>query len=348
MSFQIQLNLPSNGWDYIPLPSFRQHSSHYEVILKISFPSFTWLGMGQGLSVEPSLVQEARRLIEEGHLNLCEEGVGGTYFILDQDETPIAVFKPEDEEPGSPKNPKGLLNEPLLPPGGGASREVAAYLLDKGFSCIPETHYISNVNVGRKERKSGSVQRFVPNKGVSSEFGTSMYEVENVHHIALFDICTCNLDRNGENLLVTKQASSDKYRLIPIDHSYCFPPLHFIGRAFFEWQHWPQAKKPFSPETLAHIQSLDVEEDAEILRNLGISEDCVETMVVCTVLLKKAAEVHMTLYDIAMLMTRKKDHIPSQLEQLVSLSEKISISTGTEFIQEIQKSISTLFMERRK
>jgi len=37
--------------------------------------------------------------------SLSPEGIGGTY-ILSQNERPFAVFKPTDEEPGCPNNPK--------------------------------------------------------------------------------------------------------------------------------------------------------------------------------------------------------------------------------------------------
>jgi len=58
-------------------------------------------------------------------VELCQDGVGGTYFI--KDENSIGVFKPIDEEPGAIHNPKNLIQNPVMPPGGGAVREVAAY-----------------------------------------------------------------------------------------------------------------------------------------------------------------------------------------------------------------------------
>jgi len=53
-------------------------------------------------------VLKARQILSESEYDsvvLCEEGVGGTYFIQENN-CKIAVFKPTDEEPGAANNPK--------------------------------------------------------------------------------------------------------------------------------------------------------------------------------------------------------------------------------------------------
>jgi len=100
---------------------------------------------------------------------LCEEGVGGTYFMLNKHSAKLAVFKPSDEEAMSVNNPKGLSPDPVHPQcgdlgndpfrmhsnsntflpvgykpgieaGGGFIRERAAYLLDYDhFASVPRT-----------------------------------------------------------------------------------------------------------------------------------------------------------------------------------------------------------------
>ena len=40
--------------------------------------------------------------------SLHEEGSGGTYIVRSVDSRNIAVFKPMDEEPGAPNNPKQI------------------------------------------------------------------------------------------------------------------------------------------------------------------------------------------------------------------------------------------------
>ena len=74
-------------------------------------------------------------------------GLGGTYFFLDEGGRHAAIVKPCDEEPLAPNNPNGYvgraLGDPGLKPsvrvGEAAMREVAAYLLDRGFARVPPT-----------------------------------------------------------------------------------------------------------------------------------------------------------------------------------------------------------------
>ncbi|KAK9856809.1 hypothetical protein WJX84_006171, partial [Apatococcus fuscideae] len=87
-------------------------------------------------------------------LNACQEpeasvdGLGGTYFFMNELGDRAAIVKPCDEEPLAPNNPKGFvgraLGEPGLKPtvrvGEAALREVAAFLLDYGsFAGVPNT-----------------------------------------------------------------------------------------------------------------------------------------------------------------------------------------------------------------
>ena len=39
---------------------------------------------------------------------LALDGMGGTYILKDARRRPVAVFKPRDEEPFAPNNPRGL------------------------------------------------------------------------------------------------------------------------------------------------------------------------------------------------------------------------------------------------
>jgi len=88
---------------------------------------------------------------------LCEQCVGGTYFLCGDDGQKTAVFKPLDEEPYCFNNPKGYTNASSWvvgspsPPGykegvlvGEASvRECAAYVLDhEHFANVPATDLV--------------------------------------------------------------------------------------------------------------------------------------------------------------------------------------------------------------
>jgi hypothetical protein len=74
------------------------------------------------------------------------EGMGGTYFLKGESGNRVCIFKPCDEEPMAPNNPKEwqgrAMGAPGLKPsvrvGEAAIREVAAYLLDHdSFAGVP-------------------------------------------------------------------------------------------------------------------------------------------------------------------------------------------------------------------
>jgi len=270
----------------------------------------------------------ARWWLQTNDLVLCSDGVGGTYFVKDANHTSIGVFKPVDEEPGAVNNPKNLLAEPLLPPGGGASREVAAFLLDRGFAGVPPTYLLENVPTKTKGIKTGSIQKFVPNDGESSLVGSSLFSVRDVHRIAILDIRLFNMDRNGENLLIKKEGSV--YRLIPIDHTYTLPES--LDKAYFEWMFWDQAKKPFDQESMDFIQSLDADSDATVLRGLGLSDKSIRTMIVSTILLKHCTAIGKNLFEIASLMCRDCRSGSTQLEDLVAEAELMTEAMESFFL----------------
>jgi hypothetical protein len=335
MDVQFNLKLPFSGWDYFPLPNVASTAEQYELIINFQLPAFVAKLFGVDVSenthsnsgdryqlpLESPFVSEARRRIEAGNFTLCKEGVGGTYFVNNPDGSAMGIFKPSDEEPGSPNNPKTIIKNPILPPGGGSLRELVAYFMDKqNFAGVPPTFFLSNVQskgFSTSDEKFGSLQAFVENDGESSSFGSNVFSTEDVHRIGTLDIRLFNMDRNGENLLVRKQ--DGQVRLIPIDHTYCLPPVSSLDGAFFEWQYWSQAKKPFSQQTKDYVDSLDVQQDIRLLRSLRISEECIATMVVSTLLLKEAVSAGWTLYDIACLMSRGVPLTnPSKLEEIIS------------------------------
>jgi len=349
MDIQVQFQMPFNGWDILPSPY--TPAERYEIFMRFHLPSVVagFLGFEvpeyQEAPPEPALVVEARSLFKSGgELTLSEEGVGGTYFLKSGD-SPVGIFKPSDEEPGGLNDPKGLVQTPLLPPGGGAARECAAFVLDRDrFAGVPETYLLSAVShqkLHTPDEKSGSIQRFVPNKGDSSSYGTSLWSVENVHRIGILDIRIFNMDRNNENILV--QERDDGLHLVPIDHTYSLPPVSALDGAYFEWQYWPQAKKPFSPECKAYVLSIDIGKDVEDLQSLGIPEDCIMTMVVTTMLLKEAISAGWPLYDIACLMARTMPlSTPSCFEEVISSCRDIATKRGEPFLEVYQEALQDL------
>ena len=121
---------------------------------------------------------------------LASGGTGGAYFLRDRDGETCAVFKPADEEPCAKNNPRGNANTSAngeglrkgTRVGEGASREVAAYVLDHGgFAGVPAT---SLAHLGEMRRSSsgkdlggklGSLQAYVRADAEAEELGPGCF-----------------------------------------------------------------------------------------------------------------------------------------------------------------------------
>jgi len=261
----------------------------------------------------PQWVQDSCLSIKNEDMKLCKSGVGGTYFVCDSEVTEgneaqilSSVFKPVDEEPGAPNNPKQIPTSfiPMMSWGKGAHREVAAFMLDKGFVGVPETYFVEVTN-NQGIKKEGSLQKFVKNDGDCSDVGANKFSVEDVHRVGIFDIRILNMDRNDENLLVLK-SNDNEWKLIPIDHTYAFPNKI---NSYFNWQFWNQTKRPFSSESLAYISSIDSISDALMLLDTGIDEESVRNVTGSTLLLQKAASKGLNLFQIASMVSGKENDL---------------------------------------
>ena len=83
---------------------------------------------------------------------LAHEGTSGAYVLkgAGEDSNALGVFKPIDEEPFAPNNPRGMQApfgsetcRPGVKSGESTIREVTAYLLDHaGFSGVPLTSFV--------------------------------------------------------------------------------------------------------------------------------------------------------------------------------------------------------------
>ncbi|KAG9141636.1 hypothetical protein Leryth_015343 [Lithospermum erythrorhizon] len=290
------------------------------------------------------------------------DGTGGAYFMLDETgDKYVSVFKPIDEEPMAFNNPQGLpLSEngeglkKGTKVGEGALRECAAYILDhpkngcrsfsqevNGFSGVPPTLLVKCLHQGFYHPKGvnvklGSLQMFMKNHGSCEDMGPSAFPVEEVHKIALLDLRMANADRHAGNILVSKDENG-KTLLIPIDHGYCLPDR--FEDCTFEWLYWPQARVPFSPDTLEYIKSLDADEDLALLQFYGweVPLECARTLRISTMLLKKGVERGLTPFAIGNIMCRETLNKESVIEEIVreALDYVLPGSSETAFLETI-------------
>ncbi|OVA00970.1 Phosphatidylinositol 3-/4-kinase [Macleaya cordata] len=298
--------------------------------------------------------------LEKGNQPIrSSEGSGGAYFMPDSlGHSYVSVFKPIDEEPMAINNPCGL---PLSSDGEGlkrgtrvgegAFREVAAYVLDHprggpqpfssdkiGFSGVPPTilvrclhegfHHPEGFEFAAKNIKIGSLQMFMKNYGSCEDMGPQAFPVEEVHKISVLDIRLANADRHAGNILISKDGESGRTVLIPIDHGYCLPDN--FEDCTFDWLYWPQARQPYSPETIDYIRSLDAEEDIAILKFHGwdLPLEAARTLRISTMLLKKGVERGFTPFTIGSIMCRETLNRESMIEEIVHEAED-SVLPGT-------------------
>ncbi|KAM7274852.1 hypothetical protein ACFE04_016718 [Oxalis oulophora] len=270
------------------------------------------------------------------------EGTGGAYFMFDSSgEKIVSFFKPIDEEPMAVNNPRGLpLSEDGeglkkgTEVGGGALREVAAYLLDHpqkghrsfndivhGFSGVPPTVMVECLHAGfnhteKITAKIGSLQMFMENSGSCEDIGPGGLPVKEVHKISVLDMRLANADRHSGNILLGKDKDGQTV-LIPIDHGYCLP--NSFEDCTFDWLYWPQARQHYSAEIIDYIKSLDAEEDIALLKTHGWSMplECARTFRISTMLLKKGVEKGLTPFDIGTMMCRENLNKESVIEEII-------------------------------
>ena len=278
---------------------------------------------------------------------LTLEGTGGTYFMKTASKTVAAVFKPMDEEPFAPQNPKnhqGKLGSVGIRPGvlsgEAAYREVAAYLLDfKHFASVPKTvlveakHPSFNYAESSQYPKTGSLQEFIQNSGSVEDFAPSIFSTFEVQKIGILDIRLLNMDRNEGNILIVK--SKDQTSLVPIDHGLSITDNFDISEYDLCWMAWPQSKEPICIECFEYVESLDPISYIRYLQEtMPFRDVCLRNIRISALLLKKGAKAGLSLYNIGNLLYRKGySETPSVIEKIVE--------DAYELYRTITKSLST-------
>ncbi|CAJ2667483.1 phosphatidylinositol 4-kinase gamma 3 [Trifolium pratense] len=315
----------------------------------------------------PPVIQELIKVtlegLEKGRKPIqSSEGSGGAYLMQDSSGLKyVSVFKPIDEEPMAINNPRGLPisvdGEGLkkgTQVGQGALREVAAYILDHprkgrrtynnneelGFAGVPPTvmvkcmnegfHHPEGYKNGSSDVKIGSLQTFMRNIGSCEDMGPSAFPVEEVHKISVLDMRLVNADRHAGNILVAKDGEGGPTVLIPIDHGYCLPKN--FEDCTFDWLYWPQAKEPYSPDTIEYIKSLNAEEDIKLLKSHGweLPPECARILHISTMLLQKGAEKGLTPFTIGSIMCRETLNKNSTIEQIVQKADEAALPGTSE------------------
>jgi hypothetical protein len=183
--------------------------------------------------------------------------------------------------------------------------------------------------------KYGSLQYFVKADDVASNFSYDLFSVDEVHKIGILDLRIFNLDRNDGNILVKKEPykSGNKikhdYKLIPIDHAMSIPDNFEVYSYDICWMDWEQADEPFSEKSLNYIKSIDVLKDIKMLDNsFKFRKIWLRNIRITGILLKKGAELGLTLHQIVSILCREDDYEddpePSMLEKIIKKAEDMA------------------------
>lgn len=296
---------------------------------------------------------------------LTWDGTGGVYLMRDAYKSVQGVFKPLDEEPCAPFNPRGHVNKlhsngirPGILSGEGGYREITAYFLDHdGFAGVPRTAMVESqhptYNYGNQKcyPKKGSFQEYIINKGAIEDYSVTLFSKFEIQKIAILDIRILNLDRNEGNILVT-----NNNKLIPIDHSLSMPESIEITELDLCWMNYIQCRENIEESCLDYIDKIDIIGDIKLIQELvPISDKSLMNLRVASELLKKGAKAGLTLQQIGSLLYRKDDESGhSVVEKIImkSLTLHKSIEKSLYKVLKIEKRLSsvpqttTIFRER--
>lgn len=199
--------------------------------------------------------------------------------------------------------------------------------------------------------KEGSLQQFVASECSAEDMGHLKFALSDVHKIGILDIRLFNTDRHAGNILLHASTDGGCMQMTPIDHGLCLPSYKHLDGACFDWLQWPQAQFPFTSEALDHIASLDMEKDAALLRSVGMDEETVTTMRLCTSLLQTGAALGYSLFEIGSCLQRDGDFShPSVLEHAVAKAAlRVNETTGllerehgTQFMGALVKEVASV------
>uniref|UniRef100_A0A7E4VKX9 Phosphatidylinositol 4-kinase type 2 n=1 Tax=Panagrellus redivivus TaxID=6233 RepID=A0A7E4VKX9_PANRE len=196
---------------------------------------------------------------------LIPAGSSGSYFVFDKNHRHIGVFKPKDEEPFAPLNPKWpkffqrllcfcCFGRACLIPNNGYLSETGASLVDDrlGLNIVPKTRVVKLFSptffFGRKccmrqidvHPKEGSFQVFVhgyrsaadvltewATKGESAALSSEETDsfVYQFQKLCVLDYVIRNTDRHLDNWLI-RHVPGEELHLAAIDNGLAFPVKH--------------------------------------------------------------------------------------------------------------------------
>lgn len=179
------------------------------------------------------------------------------------------------------------------------------------------------LNNDRNEANILAILKRNPNSGRGSR-SCSITSYDSTSGESNVDCDENSIEFEGES----SHSQKDRYKLVPIDHGYCLPTSLCISQWDWAWYSKPQTKRPVHPALKEYILKIDIEDCIRKLQlhvaaqaNVLIPEESLFLVRVMHKLLVDSIQRGLTLYDIARLVARTDEDVPSSLERLISEAE---------------------------
>ena len=179
------------------------------------------------------------------------------------------------------------------------------------------------LNNDRNEANILAILKRNPNSGRGSR-SCSITSYDSTSGESVADGDEHSIEFEGEN----SYGQKDRYQLVPIDHGYCLPSSLCISQWDWAWFNKPQIKKSVHPAIKEYLLKIDIDECIRKLQvhvaaqaNVLIPEESLFLVRAMHKLLVDGIQKGLTLYDIASLVARNDEDIPSPLERLISEAE---------------------------
>uniref|UniRef100_A0A0R3QLK2 Phosphatidylinositol 4-kinase type 2 n=1 Tax=Brugia timori TaxID=42155 RepID=A0A0R3QLK2_9BILA len=196
-------------------------------------------------------------------------GSSGSYFVRDINYQNIAVFKPKDEEPFAPQNPKWpkyfqrmlcfcCFGRACLIPNNGYISETAASLVDEKFQLhiVPKTRVVKLASPAFYYKNGSSAK----SKGPKGKDGSYQLFL-NGYKLCILDYVIRNTDRHMENWLINRYEPGKVLELAAIDNGLAFPVKHpetssRLRQFPFAWAQLSWANHPWNEELRTFLLQL--------------------------------------------------------------------------------------------
>ena len=147
------------------------------------------------------------------------------------------------------------------------------------------------------------------------------------------DICSTRnrLDFHTKKSAISDGESGKKaelYSLIPIDHGYCLPSKLLINELDWAWFYYPQVRHPVHDNIKQYLASLDFELLLKnMLAQVSLSEETIFLARVSHTLVVDGVAAGLTLFEIANIVVRIQEDVPSSLEKAIEEAEENAYRT---------------------